>query len=234
MEKLQGILFDKDGTILSFNEVWGTWCERVVRQLAPDNTELQRRLSQAVGFNLDTQSFKSGGAVVSASADETNAIWAEMVDLSAAQIEQIGLSAVDNLPLAPVTDLNNVFTELKSAGLTLGVATNDYEAVAHQHLEALSVSRYFDFVCGFDSGFGSKPAPGMIEAFIDHMQCPSNHIAMVGDSTHDLHAGSAAGAGLLVAVLTGPASAEDLANDAHLVLPDISALPDALQQRGLI
>jgi phosphoglycolate phosphatase len=49
-------------------------------------------------------------------------------------------------------------------------------------------------------------------------------IAMIGDSTHDLDAGRAAGM-VTVAVLTGPASAESLAPHADVVLPDIGHLP---------
>ena len=234
MKTLQGVLFDKDGTILSFNDIWGAWCEKVVAQLAPADQALQHRLSKAVGYNPDTHQFEPGALVVSASADETNDIWAQMLNQSPEHIEQIGLAALDDLPVSPVTDLNAVFTALRSAGLTLGVATNDYEAVAHRHLSSLGVDHHFDFICGFDSGFGSKPGPGMIRAFSSETNCQIERVAMVGDSTHDLHAGRAAGAGLLVAVLTGPASETDLSTDAHMVLNDISELPHTLQQRGLI
>lgn len=47
---------------------------------------------------------------------------------------------------------------------------------------------------------------------------------MVGDSRHDLAAGQAAGM-RTVGVLTGLASARDLADGATVVLPDIGHLP---------
>ena len=47
---------------------------------------------------------------------------------------------------------------------------------------------------------------------------------MVGDSTHDLHAGRAAGMST-VAVLTGVAQAAELAPHADVVLPSIADLP---------
>jgi phosphoglycolate phosphatase len=47
---------------------------------------------------------------------------------------------------------------------------------------------------------------------------------MVGDSTHDLDAGRAAGMAT-VGVLTGLAGAADLAPHADAILPDIGALP---------
>ncbi|EPX85444.1 HAD-superfamily hydrolase, subfamily IA, variant 1 family protein [Salipiger mucosus DSM 16094] len=54
---------------------------------------------------------------------------------------------------------------------------------------------------------------------------------MVGDSTHDLIAGRAAGM-QCVGVLTGPAAAEDLASQADVVLPDIGHLPGWLGDRA--
>ena len=52
-------------------------------------------------------------------------------------------------------------------------------------------------------------------------------VAMIGDSVHDMEAARVAGM-LRVAVLTGPATAEDLAPYADLVLPDIGHLAQRL------
>ena len=54
---------------------------------------------------------------------------------------------------------------------------------------------------------------------------------MVGDSRHDLAAGRAAGL-TTVAVLTGVAVAEDLADLADAILPDISHLPGWIASRS--
>ena len=51
------------------------------------------------------------------------------------------------------------------------------------------------------------------------------NLAMVGDSTHDLSAGRAAGIGINIGVLTGPATAADLAPFADLILNDINEIP---------
>ncbi len=90
------------------------------------------------------------------------------------------------------------------------------EVAAHHH---------FDFICGFDSGYGSKPAAGMIHGFCEKMNLAPHEVAMVGDSTHDLEAGRAAGVGLNVGVLTGPARSEDIGHLADVMLQDISHLP---------
>jgi phosphoglycolate phosphatase len=49
----------------------------------------------------------------------------------------------------------------------------------------------------------------------------------VGDSTHDLHAARAAGA-VAIAVLSGPATREDLADHADHIIDTIDDLPALL------
>ena len=114
-------------------------------------------------------------------------------------------------------------------GLRLGVATNDSEASARRQIEALRLGPAMEFVAGYDSGHGSKPAPGMILAFARHIGVAPSRIAMVGDTLHDLHCAKAAGA-IGIAVLTGPAGRATLAPHADQVVEDITALPELLSK----
>ncbi len=233
--KIQGLLFDKDGTLFGFREVWGVWIERVLLALVPDDLALRSRLASVAGYDISKKTFTAGSLIVAASADETIDAWAGCLpDMSTAQIEEIGLRHLADLPLAPVTDLQALFSELKDCGVSLGVATNDYEAVAHTQLKQAGVSRYFDFVCGYDSGFGSKPEAGMIDAFCSAIGVAAEQVAMIGDSAHDLLAGKRAGAGLRVGVLTGPATHSEIEGYADVVLSDISCLPAYLRDQALL
>ena len=65
----------------------------------------------------------------------------------------------------------------------------------------------------------------MILGFCAALGLEPSSVAMVGDSTHDLEAGRAAGVGLNVGVLTGPATKEDLSHLTDVVLQNISLLP---------
>ena len=128
---------------------------------------------------------------------------------------------VEAVPLVPLLD------RLLAAGLTLGLATNDSEVPARSHLERAGILDRFAFVAGYDSGHGAKPEPGMLAAFCAATGIPPAACAMIGDSTHDLDSGRAAGM-VTVAVLTGLATRDDLAPHADVVLDDIAALPDWL------
>ena len=64
----------------------------------------------------------------------------------------------------------------------------------------------------------------MIEAFCGAVGVPPAAVAMVGDSHHDLEMARAAGAGLAVGVLTGPADRAELETLADVVIPDVRGL----------
>jgi phosphoglycolate phosphatase len=122
------------------------------------------------------------------------------------------------------TALLPLLARLRAEGFTLGVATNDGETPARAHLQRAGILDAFDFIAGYDSGHGGKPGPGMLRAFCAATGAEPARSVMIGDSTHDLVAGRAAGMAT-VAVLTGLAVAEDLAPHADAVLSDIAALP---------
>ena len=132
-------------------------------------------------------------------------------------------------PQVEVIPLITYLTSLRDAGLKLGVATNDSEAPALAHLGGANVVGLFDFIAGFDSGYGAKPAAGQLKAFCAQTGCDPARVAMVGDSTHDLMAGAAAGM-RCIAVLTGIARRETLAPDAEVGVPDSGHIPEWLNK----
>ena len=130
--------------------------------------------------------------------------------------------------LTPVPGLRETLDWLRGQGQVLGVATSDSEEAAWHTLDLLGITELFAFVCGYDSGHGHKPQPGMVHAFCAATKLAPGRVAMVGDSHHDLLMGRAAGAGLNVGVLTGPAPRWDLEPVADVVLEDLRGL------RGLV
>jgi phosphoglycolate phosphatase len=137
----------------------------------------------------------------------------------AARLNEMAKTAV----MTPAVPLRATLGSLRARGLRLGLATNDTEAPARAHLMAHDVLDLFDFVAGYDSGHGPKPAPGMLLAFARQCRLDPARVVMVGDSCHDLIAGRAAGM-RTVGVLTGIAGAAELTPHADHILPDIGGL----------
>ena len=226
---IRAILFDKDGTLFGYEVTWAAWCERVLSELADGQAEVIEDMAKASGYDMASRSFQAGSLIVNGAVDEIIALWQSKVPHhSSEHINQVSLRHLEDLPNVPVCDFGIVLGQLRGSGRALGIATNDYEASARAQLKEAGADGFFTFVAGFDSGHGSKPGPGMIEAFCRVLDLPASAVAMVGDSTHDLNAGRAAGVGMNVAVLSGPAGREDLSQHADILLNDISELPQVL------
>lgn len=220
---IDGIIFDKDGTLFDFRRSWGAWATALLQELA-QTPDRRAELGRAIGFDPVTGEFAPDSTVIAGTPDEIaedllpsfpGADAAAML----ARINRLAAAA----PMVPAVDLRAVLGDLRARGLTLGLVTNDAEAPAHAHLAAAGISDLFTFVAGFDSGHGAKPAPGPLLAFCRATGLSPARVAMVGDSRHDLEAGHAAGMHR-IAVLTGIATASDLAPHADAVLPDIGGL----------
>ena len=225
---IRAVLFDKDGTLFDFHGTWAVWTANILTALADGDGALAARLAASIGFDPVAQRFDPASPVIAGTPGEVTAILLPHLPGMTAEALTARLNAAAcEAPLVPAVPLAPLMADLRGRGLRLGVATNDAESAAHAHLQAAAVAGIFDFVAGYDSGFGAKPAPGMLLAFARAMGVAPAQVAMVGDSRHDLDAGRAAGM-VTVAVLTGPATAADLAPHADHLLPDIGHLPALL------
>jgi phosphoglycolate phosphatase len=233
---LRGLLFDKDGTLIDFLQTWAPAYQAAALRLAGGNAELADRLLTLGGRDPATGRYRPESPLASGTNAEISKIWADAV--GHADVEGLNRTlnsyfndhALSNA--RPVTDLVNLFGRLKSHGLKLGLATMDSAAAAEAQLAAFGVRRLMDFVCGYDSGFGHKPGPGMVEAFCRSTDLRADEIAVVGDSPHDLDMARAAGAGRAIGVLTGVSLREVLTLHADLVLESIAELETALELPG--
>lgn len=223
---LQAVIFDKDGTLFDFTKSWGAWTRRLLAQLAGGDAAALARLAEVAGYDLDRAVFRPDSVVIAnPMPDIAAALQAALPGSRLEAIERQMAEVSMQVAQVPAVPLAEVLGALKARGLVLGLATNDTEAPARAHLAAAGVLDLFSFVAGCDSGWGGKPAPGQLLAFVRAHDLDPARVAMVGDSRHDLHAARAAGM-KAVAVLTGIATAADLAPDADVVLPDITGLAE--------
>jgi phosphoglycolate phosphatase len=227
---IRGVIFDKDGTLFDFRATWGGWTREVLRELAQDDRQAAA-MAEALGYDPGAGAFRPDSPVIAHTpAEIATDLMPHLPGLSRGEIAARLNAMAERARVVPAVPLRPLLEGLRARGLRIGLGTNDAEAAAHAHLAAEGVGDLFDFVAGYDSGHGGKPAPGMCLAFARATGLAPQDCAMVGDSRHDLIAGRAAGM-RCIAVLTGVAGAEDLAPHADAVLPDIGALPAWLDGR---
>ena len=234
--KLKGILFDKDGTLLDFN---GTWLAayQAASEIISEYCEGHLTATEILvhgGYIPEDNSWRPESVLAAGSSREILESWNSLLKtpLDQAAVKRIGEAFhVGATGLVPAVEpLLPCMQELRSSGYVLGIATMDSEKGAIRMAESLDVSDQFDFICGADSGFGEKPDPGMVQAFVRATGIESEAVVMVGDSPRDIMMGINAGVGVSVGVTSGAHGREELLVHTDHVLDHIGLLQNYLDE----
>lgn len=100
---------------------------------------------------------------------------------------------------------------LHAAGHPLGIVTSKMEYGARRALKLADIESCFDVVVGIEQTVKHKPEPEPVWYALEKLGATRERAVFVGDSTHDMHAGRAAGV-ITVAALWGPYSRAQLEN----------------------
>ncbi|MFB2602807.1 HAD family hydrolase, partial [Rhizobium phaseoli] len=166
--RIKGILFDKDGTLLDYDESWLPVNRELARIAAEGDPLLADRLLLACGMDPVTGHIVPDSLLA---AGNTRQIAEGLVAAgSMVAVGELTIRLDDLFSGAaefsvPVTDLSGFFARLHRRGFKLGVASSDNERSIRQTAERFGFARYVDYIAGYDSGFGVKPEPGMVLGF---------------------------------------------------------------------
>ena len=129
--RFDGVLFDKDGTLIDFQLTWGPAVYAVIHALADGDSALMQAQAEALHFSIETRRFLEASPLVAGSTADYGFRWAQALgrtDLAVLKAEIDALSAVESLrALTPIAETPAVFSALSAMGLRLGIATNDSE-----------------------------------------------------------------------------------------------------------
>ena len=119
------------------------------------------------------------------------------------------------------------FRQLKKAGVKLALSSGFERSVVDLLVRRLGWSSLFDLVLAGNDAPAGRPAPYLIyRAMMDLNVHDVATVAVVGDTPLDLQAGSNAGAGWVIGVLSGAHGMETLGASRHThLLPSVAALP---------
>jgi phosphoglycolate phosphatase len=226
------VIFDKDGTLIEFDAMWGGWALGLAADLERQTgSAIGMRLFEMLGVDPATGRVLPGGSLAATP-------MARLRERTRALLVATGLTgpaadralagawhAPDPVGLArPLTDLAGLFARLRASGRRVALATSDDRDPTERTLAALGLTDAIDaFVCA-DDGVEVKPAPDMVLHLCACLGVEPARTAVVGDSLADLEMGRRAGAGLVIGVRTGVGEASLLAPAADVVLGSVADL----------
>lgn len=230
---IKAILFDKDGTLIDFNETWLNIAHAVAISAADGNESQAQALMKSGGFDAETGRFRPDSVFAAGTNAEIVTLWYPEL-IGGARQEKISYfneitareGAENSVAIDGVLDALAI---LYDRGISLGIATNDSTTGAELTLSALGVAQLFTAAYGYDAVANPKPAPDAAHAFADLIGCKLSEIAMVGDNRHDLEMARAAGVGLAIGVLSGTGTRASLEPLADVILDSVAQLPDFLR-----
>lgn len=232
LDNIRLIIFDKDGTLIHFDAMWGGWVTELARRLeAATYLPLNRRLFEAMGYDSATGRVLAHGKLAATPMAQLRALTVEVLGeagLAPAIAESVVESAwhiPDPVILAkPFTDLRALFVALRDRDIQIAIATTDDRAPTEATLTGLGLTDLVATMVCADDGIPPKPAPDMVLTICQRLNIASAHTLVVGDSVADMRMGRAAAAGQVMGVLTGVSAAEDLIPHADIILPSIAQL----------
>ena len=235
LDGVELIIFDKDGTLIEFHLMWGGWVDALARRLEAETAlPLRDGLYPLLGLDEASGLVLAHGLMAATPMRRIREVVEAHVadagagpDAAAAAVAR-AWHAPDPVALAhPVTDLHGLLARLRRRVPTFAVATSDDRGPTERTLAALGIAGEFAGLSCADDGRPTKPAPDPVLYLCATLGVPPERTAVVGDAPADLHMARAAGAGRVIAVLTGVGDQAILEPLADAVLDSIEELAPA-------
>ncbi|GAA0137781.1 HAD family hydrolase [Paenibacillus sp. YSY-4.3] len=234
---INGILLDKDGTLLDFVSMWGSWSEHMLRHFGSQLRELKPPFTDSYlwgtvhgpdGAVIDYD--RNGPLAMGTMAElftlltwqgyRAGLSWAKAKELT----ELSGRAADAELerarPVRPIAGVIAFLEACHAQHIPLGVVTADDTLAAEKHLEWLGIRHFFGAVIGTDQVGRGKPFPDMLELACDKLSIDVRGAAVIGDTNGDMIMGQTAGARLCIGLHLeqAEAGAADLFPDADYII----------------
>ncbi len=237
LAELDLVVFDKDGTLIDFDAMWGAWAEDLAERLeAALGSPITAALHQQIGYDTQARRTIPGSPLAATPMADLRTMTTELVAHSTGRSRIAAGATVDAAWLAPdpvglarpLADLPAMFGALRSAGRQVAIVTSDDRGPTEATVASLGLGVGLGELVGLlvcaDDGLPSKPAPDTLLHACQVLGVSPRRTAMIGDSVADMRMATAAGVGRRIAVLTGIGRRAELEPISDVVIESIAEL----------
>lgn len=217
--KIEGVILDKDGTILQFEPFWGTWAKVMSDTLLVFLKQQYPMLNQEVfgfdRFNLlqtnEKRDYDPDSPLAICSMNELDTIlswqlylrglpWSETKHILK-QCQIITNQKIDEIrPVYPVKGLVKFLKNCQSVNIPAAIVTADDMKSALKQISWMDIGRFFSSVIGEDQVKNGKPDPTMVLLTCQKLNIKPSDIAVIGDTQADIEMGKNAGAAVTIKI----------------------------------
>lgn len=241
---VSAILFDKDGTLLQFVSLWGSWGEHFLgkftvymqqRGLLITKEQLPTLMGTVHNAEGSITDYDRNGPLAMGTMNDLYAIlawqgyqlglsWAESMELVHRCRQEADTMLEENRPVLALSGLHRFLDECANAGIPLAVVTADETEAAEKHLRWLGIRHYFTVVIGTDLVNQGKPFPDMVQLACERLAIDPAQAAIIGDTNGDMRMAKAAGAAIAIGLSENDTAANHILPDADIIVRSYAEL----------
>lgn len=232
IHSIQGILFDKDGTLIELHSLWSAWFEMVCDEVdhqQPNVLYSKKELSDAVGLDLSKKRISHRGPLAIGTMQDIAIImafhlyqkkvpWNEAVQVIRNSIAEVHENINWKKLLQPLQGLEAFLINASESGVKMGVVTSDDTDIAEEHLDLMNIHHFFHSIMGSDQIELPKPFPQIGKKVCKEMNVNPNEVIVIGDTNGDMNLGKNLNAIASIGIVTDLDENADHLTDADYVI----------------
>ena len=239
--KIKGIIFDKDGTLYDYVQVWAPVINNAVKTIfislnIEHSEKATLQLYEIIGIDSNYNIYKDGivfnhhkvvrafikllGFCINHKVNPFSFYkMMQKLLLRPADMIKEQLNSIDFKPVQELMD------RLKENNIKIGIVTNDTTASSRVCFKMMGITDDIEFLRSKESNCKKKPNPEAIKQFCNTFNLKPEEVAVVGDATSDMDFGKNGNCGYLIGVMTGNKDKEGLIkHGANIIYDDIYQL----------
>jgi phosphoglycolate phosphatase-like HAD superfamily hydrolase len=232
LDEIDLVVFDKDGTLISFGAMWSSWARELGARLEiATRRPVAGDIFATIGYDPSTDRVQPGGPLALATVEELQELvaavlrrWCPNVAAARRILAEAWFEPDPVERASPLAELGRLFAALRSSGRSIAVATLDHRDSTESTLDAFDLADQVGAIaCGDDPG-PAKPDPEVLVRLAAVIGVPLERTAMIGDTPADLAMARAAGVGRTIGVASGIGQRDELEPLADVVLGTVGEL----------
>lgn len=238
IDKIDTVLFDKDGTFIDLHYFWGKMTELRVNEIIKQyrlSNDVFKGLCLKLGYDIESKKMLSDGITALYSRSVIIEIFCKDLNNIGINITQKDLETIfDEVNITfyknmhkytkPIESAINFIKKLKTYNVKLGIVTSDSKESTMLTLKHFAWENLFDIVIGRESTIETKESGVPVKLALELIGSKPENTVMIGDAPMDYIAAKNANIEKTILVATGQICQKELARTTNYTVNNLNEI----------